>query len=105
MAATIYVWNGTFVNGSTTAQDVLNGKGIAIVESPVAAGGPDSAAAAQTMIAPPESCVEQAGVSSCTTDSTTTSDYIVTQNGLSIVVNPSGNQLTWVDTNGVDPPV
>ena len=97
VAATIYVWNGTFTNGSTTVQGVLNGKGIAIVESPIAPGGPDSAAAAQAMIAPQESCVSKDGVASCTTDSTTNSDYIVTQNGLSIVVNPSGSQLTWVD--------
>jgi hypothetical protein len=97
VAATIYVWNGTFTNGSTTVQDVLDGKGIAIVESPIAPGGPDSAAAAQAMIAPQETCVVKDGVSSCTTDSTTTSDSIVTQNGLSIVVNPSGSQLTWVD--------
>jgi hypothetical protein len=97
VAATIYVWNGTFTNGSTTVQGVLNGKGIAIVESPIAPGGPDSAAAAQAMIALQESCVSKDGVASCTTDSTTNSDYIVTQNGLSIVVNPSGSQLTWVD--------
>ena len=99
VAVTVYVWNGVFVNGSTTAEDVLNGKGVAIVESIIAPGGPDSAATAQSMIAPQQSCVVRNGVTSCTTDSTTNSDYIVTQNGMSIVVNPSGSQLTWIDPN------
>jgi hypothetical protein len=35
--------------------------------------------------------------SSCTTQSYTGNGYIVTQNGLAIVVNPGGPGLVWVD--------
>jgi hypothetical protein len=100
-----YISNATsawFVNGTTTNEDVLKSGGIEIMETGIPPAMPlNSSASAQSMLGPAISCVTQnsaAGQSStCTTLSYTGRSYIVTQNGLSIVVNPQAPALTWID--------
>jgi len=93
----------SFVNGTTTNLDVLKDGGVEIVEDGAPLGMPlNSTAAAQAGLAPPVICVGKGmnptpADSSCTTQSHTGGNYIVTQNGLSLVVNPEWPALTWTD--------
>jgi hypothetical protein len=84
------------VNGTTTNIEILNSGGVAVVETE-APGETNSSAAAQGWLAPPQSCITHDGNTTCQTESSSGSDYVVIQNGLSIVVNPNGNELTWLD--------
>jgi hypothetical protein len=102
----IYLSNqsaSSFVNGTTTDLDVLKNGGVVVGEDGVPPGMPlNSTAAAEADLAPQVICVGKGmnptpADSSCTTQSYTGQSYIVTQNGLSIVVNPEGPALTWVD--------
>jgi hypothetical protein len=95
-AVTLYLWNGTFVNGTTTSDEVLHAKGIMVLETGLP-GPANSTAFAQAALAQQPVCVTKAGNTTCQTESNTGSSYVLNQNGLSIVVNPHGSQLTWVD--------
>jgi hypothetical protein len=102
----VFVSNGSssaFVNGTTTDLSILRGGGLEIVEDGARAGIPlNSSSAAQGAVGPRVSCVGP-GVnpgpanSSCTTQAYSGSNYIVKQNGLSIVVNPQDHALVWTD--------
>ncbi len=102
----IYLSNqptSSFVNGTTTDLDVLKSGGVVIAEDGVPTGmALNSTAAAQADLAPQVLCTGKGmnptpADSSCTTQSYTGNGYIVTQNGLAIVVNPGGPGLVWVD--------
>lgn len=88
----IYVWNGTFVNCTTTDADIQQGKGVIIAEG----GFPSTKQLTQeTLPEPPVSCVSfvKNRSSTCSTQTNTGGDYLVTQNGETILVNPQVHVL------------
>lgn len=102
----IFLWSqptSSFVNGTTTDAEVLGTGGVEIAEDGVPAGMPlNSTAAAQADLAPQVFCTGKGmhptpADSSCTTQSYTGQNYIISQNGLSLVVNPERPALTWID--------
>jgi hypothetical protein len=100
----VYSGNQTFVNGTSTIED-LGANGIAINEVPMPLGV-NSSQVVQDILSPGVSKVCTISKSSpnstvqCQTSTATKNgyadDYIVTQNGLSILVNPGGN-IQWAD--------
>jgi hypothetical protein len=95
--------SASFINGTTTSADVVNGGGVQITEAGPPSGVPlNSTAYAQANLAPTVLCAGN-GVhptpadSSCTTYSYTGQGYIVTQNGLSVFANPEPPRLSWMD--------
>ncbi len=102
-SATFFLWNQTFVNGTTTNIDVLGSAGVAIVETAAPPSSKwNSTLAAQDLLTPGPICAINAGNSTtCSTDSYSGGSYITKQNSLAIVVAPN-NDLTWLDDrNGV----
>lgn len=94
----IFLWNQPFINGSTTVQDILSSGGVVMVESPTPPGV-NSAAMAQKAVTPPTVCRTTSGSSQpqdCQT-MTGSGSYVVTENGLSVVVNKFGNEVSWTD--------
>ncbi len=96
--ASIYIWNGTFVNGTTTDSDILQAGGVMIVEGFL----PSSFQMAQEVLpAPSTACVSSVkdGSSSCTTITNTLGEYLVGQGGETILVNPDYHVLFLVYPN------
>lgn len=104
MVSIIYS-NQTFINGTSTADD-LGANAIFITEVPMPLGVNSSQIAhdvltppinsvCTTIKAPPTSTVQ---CSTSTGVAGTVGDYIVIQNGLSVLVNPTGN-VSWADGN------
>ena len=96
--STIYVWNQTFVNGSTTNLDVFDSGGIAIIESGSASGLSSLSVAEQDLGTPPI-CNVQTTPTTCHTTTYSGPDYITTVNGQSVVVSPEDGELYWYDSN------
>ncbi|MDG7024631.1 MAG: hypothetical protein JRN45_08960 [Nitrososphaerota archaeon] len=94
-SVTLFVWNHVFTNGTTNLA-IFNSGGIAIVETPAPPGG-NSSAAAQEQIAPLSACMTGTNGTSCRTGYSPELAYITKSNGLSIVVSPANNQLSWLD--------
>jgi hypothetical protein len=101
-----YSGNQSFVNGTSTIAD-LGSNGIAIDEVPAPLGVNESSAFAHDILTPGISkvcTIPKPGSNSSSTVQCQTStdqsnypnDYIVTQDGLSIVVNPGGS-IQWAD--------
>ena len=90
---TIYIWNGAFVNGTTTDRAIQQANGVIISE----VGFPPSKQLTQeTLPEPPVSCVSPVnGNPTCTTQTNTGRNYLVTQNGETILVNPDAHVL-WL---------
>jgi hypothetical protein len=95
--------SASFVNGTTTNADVVNGGGVEITEAGPPPGVPlNSTAYAEANLAPTVLCAGKGmnptpADSSCTTYSYTGQGHIVTQNGLSIFANPEPPRLSWMD--------
>jgi len=94
-SVTLFVWNQAFVNG-TTNLTIFNSGGIAIVETSAPPGG-NSSASAQEQTSPPTACMTGTNGTSCRTGYSPEQAYITKSNGLSIVVSPVTNQLSWLD--------
>jgi len=103
-----YSTTQTFINGTTTIDDLVGKSGIFILETPVTLGANSSQVAHDELNQPsPTICHTTSGSSLSNSSSTVQcqtlsgsaniGDYIVTQNGLSLVVNPSGNIISWTD--------
>lgn len=92
-SVTIFVWNHSFLNSSTTNNQIL-ADGVAIVESPAPASA-ISLSSAQALVSGGILCTDAVNSRSCTT--TPNDGYLVYQNGFAIVVDPVGHQLTWLD--------
>jgi hypothetical protein len=102
----LYSGNQTFVNGTSTIED-LGANGISINEVPMPLGV-NSSQVVQDILTPPvdkvcttisKSSPNSTSTVQCQTstgEGDTTGDYVVTQNGLSILVNPTGN-IQWAD--------
>jgi len=103
----LYSGNQSFVNGTSTLED-LGTNGISISEVPMPLGV-NSSEVVHDMLTPGVSKVcttisksspNSSSTVQCQTSTDTENgyagDYIVTQNGLSILVNPSGN-IQWAD--------
>jgi hypothetical protein len=100
----LYSGNQTFVNGTSTIKD-LGANGISINEVPMPLGV-NSSQVVHDMLTPGviKVCTTISKSSSNSTVQCQTStgasgfagDYVVTQNGLSILVNPTGN-IQWAD--------
>ncbi len=100
----VYSTNQTFVNGTSTIED-LGTNGISITEVPMPLGV-NSSQVVQDILSPGVSKVCTISKTSpnlpiqCQTSTVTKNgyadDYVVTQNGLSILVNPGGN-IQWAD--------
>jgi hypothetical protein len=103
-----YSGNQTFINGTTTIKDLMATNGIYITEDPVPLGV-NSSQVAHDAFTPPlvTICRTISAPSTNSSSSTiqcqtstgtggTAGDYIVVQNGLSILVNPTAN-LSWAD--------
>jgi hypothetical protein len=91
-SAMIYVWNGTFVNGTTTDSDIQSSRGVVIQEARV----PSTVQLSQEALPqPPVHCVSfvKNGSSSCTTQTNTVSNHIVNQTGEIVLVNPQFHNL------------
>lgn len=96
-SVTLFVWNQAFTNGTTNV-DIFGSGGLAIVETSAPPGG-NSLTSAQELLTPNSICQTSSTTTHCQTESQVDSAYIVTINGLSIVVSPLSNQLTWLDSN------
>jgi hypothetical protein len=98
--------NHTFINGTSTSDD-LGANAIYINEVPMPLGV-NSSQVAHEVLAPPinsvcttisKSSSNSTAIVQCQTSTGvggTAGDYIVAQNGLSILVNPTGN-VSWAD--------
>lgn len=93
-SVTIFMWNGPFINGSTTNTQILNSGGVAIVESP-APPNAKSLDSAQALLSGGVLCRNSTSTESCTT--VPNDGYLVHQGGFAIIVDPIGHQLTWLD--------
>ncbi len=101
-----YSANQSFVNGTSTIED-LGSNAIVISEVPMPLGVNESSEFAHDILTPgiskvctiPKPGSNSSSAVQCQTStdqSNYPNDYIVTQNGLSILVNPSGN-IQWAD--------
>lgn len=102
----IYLWNDTFVNGSTTLQDVAASGGISLVETSMPAGVNGTAIAQEELGAatvnicltsPSSSAQKQCQALPPAQQSANDGSYIVSHDGFSIIVNPFGNEVSWID--------
>lgn len=96
-----YSTNQTFVNGTTTINDLVGTDGLYLIENPAPAGV-NSSEVAHAELAPPTAtvCHTISGASvQCQTLSgeANVGSHLVVQNGLTLVVNPSGNIVSWTD--------
>lgn len=94
----IVLWNGDFVNGTTTNREILNNGGVVITESSSPAGV-NSTRSALDRLAPPVLCRTN-GASTTTTCRTITSNsggYIVNIRGLAVIVYPEGHTVIWLN--------
>lgn len=98
---TIYYSNQTFVNGSTNIDALVGNSGLEIAENP-AQPGVNTSAIAERELTPPTQTVCQSADGSlhCTTQTQSAAnlgEYLVTENGLPVLVNPAGHDLLWTD--------
>lgn len=97
---TIYYSNQTFVNGTTSINALVANSGLEIAENPAQPGVNSSAIAHRELMPPTETqCQQVNGSLQCTTitQSANANQYITTQNGLSLLVNPLGHDVVWTD--------
>jgi len=108
-SATIYLWNGVFVNGTTTYQQIMNANGVAIYESTVdTAPGANATLAAENLVNQNHfqtitqtitgSDGKTTAIQSTITRDTNQWAYVESINGTPVVVNPTDHSLTWLDT-------
>lgn len=108
-SATIYIWNGVFVNGTTTYQQIMNSNGVAIYESTVdTAPGANATLAAENLVNQNHfqtitqtitgSDGKTTAIQTTITRDTNQWAYVESINGTPVVVNPIDHSLTWLDT-------
>lgn len=95
-SVTFFLWNGTFVNGTTTNVDIFESGGMAIVETPSSANQ-NSTSAEEQEIQPEQACNTNSNITTCYPFSSSRPSYLEEMNGLSVIVSPSNNNLTWLD--------
>jgi len=97
----IYYSSQSFINGSTTIQELVGTSGFAIVEvaAPPGVNSSESARAQLNSPAPKVCRTISSSTVQCETlsGSANVGSNIVVQNGLSIIVNPYGKIVSWTD--------
>jgi len=99
--AEIFVWNGQFLNGTTTAGQVLASGGVIVRETP-SPPGVNSTKSALEILAPNTVCATRTmsggtTQTTCQTFSQTGGAYVKKIGGLAVVVSPQSNTVAWLD--------
>jgi len=100
-ATELIIWNGKFVNGTTTNQQVLNNGGVTIMESS-APPGVNSTRSALSLLAPSVVCTTHtapggATETTCQTLNQSNGAYIKKIRGLAVIVSPQSGAVTWLN--------
>jgi hypothetical protein len=99
--AEIFIWNGRFLNGTTTAEQMLQTGGVIVRETP-SPPGVNSTKSALEILAPTTVCgtrIVSGGTTqtTCQTISQSGGAYITKMGGLAVVVSPQSDAVTWLD--------
>jgi hypothetical protein len=99
--ASIFIWNGLFQNGTTTAQQILNSGGVEVMETP-SPPGVNSTRSALEILAPTTECATRTLTgggtqTKCQTLSQSGGDYMTKIGGLAVVVSPQSHTVTWLN--------
>ncbi|MBI2185377.1 MAG: hypothetical protein HYU39_10535 [Thaumarchaeota archaeon] len=94
--AEVILWNGIFVNGTTTNREILENGGVVIQEASAPAGV-NTTRSALDRIAPVELCKNDAQGTTCQTVASSSSGYIVSIRGMAVIVYPEGRAVIWLD--------